>query len=663
MYIEASDSSAPMSHLKFLLVISYISISGLPAYADTQDDNLFFDMPLEELTQVTVASKRLEKVKDAPSVISVIHHEEIKRYGARHLRDVLDRLVNAQVIGSTAYPHNRTSLRGVTQTHLDDKVLILLNGRPIRDAGQGGVNGDMYSSFPLEMIQQIEVIRGPGSVLYGSNAFSGVINIITKPADSNFSAQLDAQYGSFDTRQLSLQGGGYLKQMSFMGALSTHDSQGDRFENTSGEFGPAGTYATGRDSIEAVLQLQAHGFSLQSIINKVKQQGSNNLVTFPSEDWTIERHFIDMGHEKEFNSNWQLNSNLTFNGMENTGSIIGGSGRFFTTRSNSYLTEVTLSGKIAQHSNLILGSSYEALSGDNISDGLLNTDIDSWNSSIYSQIAYRSSPLYKFSFGFQVNKAKGQSEKVSPRISSIINFNEHYTAKLSYDEAFRSPFGLDLFLNASFLMGNPELTPETINTYSAQLSYHKMHNQMALTLYQSHHEDLIVRTTGSDGSVTLTNQGYLDYYGIELEYKFKINHHWQLDGNASYQGNENDLGKKDTTFQPNWMIKNGMSYTKAGITGGVFLSYFGKPTQAIELNPDVIESNPDSHEYFLLTANIVCDLYKLYGNPGYKNIEISFYGDNLLDEKIYYPEISRLQVNTIPSHAGIGIYGKISYRF
>ena len=58
---------------------------------------------------------------------------------------------------------------------------------------------------------------------------------------------------------------------------------------------------------------------------------SNNLVTFPPEDWTIERHFIDMGHKKEFNSNWQLNINLTFNGMKNTDSIIGGSGRFFTT--------------------------------------------------------------------------------------------------------------------------------------------------------------------------------------------------------------------------------------------------------------------------------------------------------------------------------------------
>ncbi len=645
-----------------MFVMPYLLL-GYAAYGQEDDNNVFFDMSLDELVQVTVASKRLEKIEDAPSVISVISQENIQRYGARHLRDVLDRLVNAQVIGSTAYPHNRTSLRGVTQTHLDDKVLILLNGRPIREAGQGGVNGDIYSTFPLEIIQQIEVIRGPGSVLYGSNAFAGVINIITQYPDSNFSAELNAQYGSFDTKKVSLQGGGYVKQMSFLGALSVHDSEGDRFKNTVGEFGPNGTYETGRDAWQGMFLLQGLGFNIQTLLNKVKQKSANNLLTFPSENWQIERQFMDIGHEAEINDQWQINTNITFNGMENTAGIIGGTGRFFTTTSKSYLSEISLHAEISPKSDIIIGSNYETINGDNISDGVLNTNIDSWNSSLYSQFDYRFSAKNKFSFGVQSNKAKNQSAKISPRFTSIINFNPNITIKLSYDEAFRSPYGLDLFLNASFLQGNPDLIPETISTYSTQATYKNIHRHLTLTFYKSHHEDLIVRTIGDDDLVTLTNQGYVDYYGAEFEYNFKINSNWQVDGNISYQTNENDLDQKDATFHPNWMIKNGLSYNNSGIKVGTFLSYFGVPTQAVELNPDVSEVNPDSTEYYLLTANIIFDFGEITKQAKFKNVEISLYGDNLLDEKIYYPEISRLQVNSIPSHAGIGVYGTLTYRF
>jgi len=72
------------------------------------------------LIKISVASKRPETIKDAPSIITVISAEQIQSYGARHLRDVIDRLPNTQVIGSQLYPHNRSSVRGVTQTHLDD---------------------------------------------------------------------------------------------------------------------------------------------------------------------------------------------------------------------------------------------------------------------------------------------------------------------------------------------------------------------------------------------------------------------------------------------------------------------------------------------------------------------------------------------------------------
>ena len=57
---------------------------------------------------------------------------------------------------------------------------MLLNGRPVRESMEGGITSEMFESFPIGIIERIEVVRGPGSVLYGSDAFSGVINIITE---------------------------------------------------------------------------------------------------------------------------------------------------------------------------------------------------------------------------------------------------------------------------------------------------------------------------------------------------------------------------------------------------------------------------------------------------------------------------------------------------
>ena len=647
----------------FIFLATSLLLATVHAQSHDDFEATILDMPLEQLLQVRVASKRLESVNDAPNVITVISANDIHRYGARHLRNVIDRLPNAQVIGSTNYPHNRTSLRGVTQTHLDDKILILLNGRPIRDAGQGGVNGDIYSSFPLNLIQQIEIIRGPGSVLYGTNAFSGVINIVTKKSEAPVEFQIEAKYGSNSSKEVDITGGGFFEDFSFMGALNTHSSNGDTFTHTTGEIGPDGDYETGRNSLETVFQSQYKQLNINVIINKIEQKAGNNLLTFPSEYWTIARRFIDIGYLIDLNKDWHLQTNITYNGMNNTAGIIGGTGRFFTTRSRGYLSEVSLHGNINKNTDIVIGGVYDLLKGDNVSDGTRNTDIDTWRSSFYSQFDYRVNRRLKLNGGFQLNKPEGGDSDIAPRAAGIVTFNKNYTLKLMYDEAYRSPFGLDLFLDAAFLLGNPDLKPETIDTYSAQLIYTQQESNVALTYYTSRHKDLIVRTIDDSDQVTLTNQGQIDYDGIELEYNWAFNQYWNAAGSISYQSNETEKGDKDSTFHPNWMAKSGVSYDANGYLASLFISYFGEPTQSVKLNPAVNEANPKAGSYTLLTGNISFNLGLVLNNTNYANLTFSIYGDNLLDERVYSPEISRLKVNSIPSHNGRGFYGTLTYSF
>ena len=76
--------------------------------------------------------------------------------------------------------HNVPAVRGDLPTHTNNHTLLLINGRPVRESNSGGWNFPVYMAYPIDMIERIEFVRGPGSVLYGTNAYTGVINVITK---------------------------------------------------------------------------------------------------------------------------------------------------------------------------------------------------------------------------------------------------------------------------------------------------------------------------------------------------------------------------------------------------------------------------------------------------------------------------------------------------
>ena len=153
-----------------------------PAYAEeklTLDELLQLDIVDLDKVKISVASKREETVAQAPSVISVVTARQIKQFGAKNLSDVLNRVTSVQATGSHFYPY-LINMRGQLVGHNNSDILFLINGRPRRTSWNGGTPFPILLAFPLDTIEKIEIIRGPGSVLYGTGAFTGVINIITK---------------------------------------------------------------------------------------------------------------------------------------------------------------------------------------------------------------------------------------------------------------------------------------------------------------------------------------------------------------------------------------------------------------------------------------------------------------------------------------------------
>lgn len=216
-----------------LLIIWVCQLRG--NNSDTTLTNLF-KMSIEELIEqeVTIATKSSQKVTQSPSVISVITSEEIKAMGLRELEEVLK---NIPGIGftQTRIGTKPFELRGVSDIRQGGRLLIMVDGTPINGVMHG--SAVFYgATYNLDQVERIEVIRGPGSALYGRNAFSGVVNIITKKATSNNQFELGTSYGSFNTFDIHSFYG--LKRKNLNAFLSakyyTTDGTSSTFENGMG---------------------------------------------------------------------------------------------------------------------------------------------------------------------------------------------------------------------------------------------------------------------------------------------------------------------------------------------------------------------------------------------------------------------------------------------
>src|SRR5450755_4753407 len=144
-------------------------------------------LDLESLlsTKVITASKFSENMADAPGIISVISQDELRRFGGTTLAEVLERVPGLSIASAYFTDRSLVAARG-DQTKINGgHILFLINGRPTREVLEGGLISDLLEAFPVNALEKIEVIKGPGSVLYGSNAFSAVVNLITKKAEGN----------------------------------------------------------------------------------------------------------------------------------------------------------------------------------------------------------------------------------------------------------------------------------------------------------------------------------------------------------------------------------------------------------------------------------------------------------------------------------------------
>jgi iron complex outermembrane receptor protein len=167
-------------------------------------------VPIEDLMniQVTSVSKTEQKLSQAAAAIFVITQEEIRRSGATNILDLL-RMVPGMDVSQINANDWAVSARGFNQ-QFSNKLLVLIDGRAVYTPLLGGVNWDTQD-VPLEDIDRIEVIRGPGATLWGANAVNGVINVVTKKAADTQGGLVTAAGGTQGQAQSTAQYGGAIK--------------------------------------------------------------------------------------------------------------------------------------------------------------------------------------------------------------------------------------------------------------------------------------------------------------------------------------------------------------------------------------------------------------------------------------------------------------------
>lgn len=209
-------------------VLSTAALAAAPA------TDLPIELTLEELVniQVTSVSKRATDLSQSPAAISVITAEEIQRSGLGSLPETL-RLAPGLTVARINSNEWAISSRGFNNQYAS-KLLVLVDGRSIYSPMFGGVYWNAQDIM-LENIDRIEVIRGPGAVLWGANAVNGVINIISKTAKETQGGLLTAVYGTEEQPSISVRYGGQLQDDLHYRVYAKHSNRQGYVDNANGD--------------------------------------------------------------------------------------------------------------------------------------------------------------------------------------------------------------------------------------------------------------------------------------------------------------------------------------------------------------------------------------------------------------------------------------------
>jgi len=528
-------------------------------YADDEISNLF-DLSMEELMniEVSVASTKPENISSTPAVVSTYQMQEFMLQGINTLEQALS-LIPGIVVDEGTYGNSTVMIRGVVDA-AGSKVLFLLDGIPYWSPSHNTIP---TLGVPVEAIDRIEVIRGPGAVIYGTNAISGVINVITR---SKAGSKVALTLGSDDHFNM----GGYFAtdwdDGSWLAFSFEHQEQSGylgqyRFEDISVDLKKPKEVSSamvryGNESLNLLFHIFEETVQGRNPPSAANPAPLNELPQFLNhEGYLAHADYRWKWDTSELNVYTDYNNYTPTFDFNITQLIFDDDGKNnYRWRSGvRYSTDITSIDGL----NLLLGGEYEtrntgayrAYLADDLNSPLITImDADSTDeASTYLQFDYTIAP-WRFLVGARLTDNEKAGSKVTPRASIIYNLTDVQTLKLLYSVGFTSPNFVHTSVNIPGLaVGDPDLSAETITTFDLAYTYSTDRRLFVVNAYVFDGEDFIVRVLNTNpgaSGTTYTNADKFSRKGMEIDFK-EVFGAWSVIANASYNKEGNKVRVND----------------------------------------------------------------------------------------------------------------------
>jgi outer membrane receptor protein involved in Fe transport len=644
---------------RFLYVLAVLQIphpgafaeSAVPEYDSELDQELKFLAAERQI--IVTASKLEERVDKTIATTTVITRDDMRRMGARNLLDAL-RLTPGLGVTQTTLGIREIEVRGV-KTLFSEKVLFLLNGHPLDHNLQNAGSTWVYDDLPVDTIQRIEVVRGPGSALYGANAFLAVINVITQSAKDLNGVETSAGWGSFDTQQYRASWG---KQFDNNAEAAVHFN----FTDTNGIGAPVPedrltlqglkSLAPGLSQLterryDLEWNLGYQGFILDGrYINK--RMGAFvgvDYVLSDRSDQDYENYFLRLSRSWSVRDDLTINTSIYRDFFSFDNLLQPDPSKFVrvaatNTRAGGQLESVY---RGAANNTLIAGFSYmeEEQYGVTQETGpspkqLTTSKPFSGNASrsrwgVYAQDVWDVFETLRLTLGARYDEYSDFGGTFNPRLGFNWEFIKDYSLKFSYGTGYRAPvFGELLVKNNPLLAGNPDLAPEEVDTFEAGLIAHPVPGLTTQAVfYHSRIGKIIglIPVLGSTSAYRYDNGGSIVSEGVELEGRYDFGEDFQgsyVVANYVYQ-NPTQNGQRVSNVphnRANFMLNWAFDSYWSGLAHVLVKSSTARAAG---------DARSDVPGYAVLNLSL------LSRNLLWKGVDVGFTMYNVLDKKYFDP--------------------------
>jgi len=598
------------------------------------DEILLEDDFLQSLDEVThIATKTKLNIDDSPAFVTVLTSQKLQKLGIRDIYEALSLVPGVKL-------HKESSgvpvvvFRGATQK---GEVKLMVDGVTINNSYRGSIYH--YLDFPIELINRIEIIRGSAGVLYGSNAVSGIINIITHSSKKEKINKIFTSTGSYSTHK-----GGAIVSTNISDFKLSLDSYYQRSDKA---------IASGAD--KAGIEGDAdHRFKDYSFGMTLQNDNFNFLARFKKSDYGTANglfNYLD-NNKNEFNNinksvftQLSYKTNLSENNKINLSTGFSSYKQIIDTslsttktlnsknKEYSYNVQAELVSESIKNNELVIGIKFEKSKAE-YSSLILNETVELTPlidpksqrkvSSLYFNNTYSGIDSFRFSLGLRFDDYSDFGDVYSPSFGMVYSLNNKIKLKTTYAHSFRAPSWIEFTKNNS-------LEAEDSDTLEVGLVYKKnISNTFRLNLYSMRIDNMIVKDSVQGYAQSDTSK----FNGVELEYTFIPSYNSELNLVASYI-DAKDSDNNEIANVANFISSASFIYEFDNcVTLGSVAKYLSKTSREIDDTRDKMADSflfdqtvSYSHKEFTFSATVK-DLF----NNGTKYISPKdTYKDDLAD--------------------------------